>query len=60
MKTASKNYQAPLILEDFMLETEGSILSSSSVVKDDTEVVSTGQEYHEMDLSSGTLQHNWE
>ena len=55
MKT---NYQAPVILEDVYMETENRILASSTVVSDDTEVVSTGQEVETVDLSE--FNHSWE
>jgi hypothetical protein len=53
-----KNYSAPAILEDVTLEMEGAILGQS-VVNEDTEVVSTGQEIENHTMSEGYI-HNWE
>lgn len=58
MKKMKTNYQAPVILEDVYMETENRILASSTVVSDDTEVVSTGQEVETVDLSE--FNHSWE
>lgn len=58
MKKIKTNYQAPVILEDVYMETENRILASSTVVSDDTEVVSTGQEVETVDLSE--FNHSWE
>ena len=58
MKKMKTHYQAPVILEDVYMETENRILASSSVVTDDTEVVSTGQEVETVDLSE--FNHSWE
>ena len=52
------NYSAPAILEDVTLEMEGAILGQS-VVNEDTEVVSTGQEIENHTLPEGYV-HNWE
>ena len=57
MKQTEKTYVAPAILEELTLETEACILASSSVVNDDTEVVSTGQEYESVDMSG--FNHDW-
>lgn len=58
--TMEKNskYMAPAILEDVTLELEGAILGAS-VVDEDTEVVSTGQEIENHTLPEG-YQHTWE
>lgn len=53
-----KDYAAPAILEDVTLEMEGAILGQS-VVNEDTEVVSTGQEIENHTLPEGYV-HNWE
>lgn len=58
MKKMKTSYQAPVILEDVYMETENRILASSTVVSDDTEVVSTGQEVETVDLSE--FNHSWE
>ena len=58
MKKIKTNYQAPVILEDVYMETENRIRASSTVVSDDTEVVSTGQEVETVDLSE--FNHSWE
>ncbi len=49
-------YTSPAILEDVEVEMEESILSSSAAITDDTEVVSTGQQVSNTDLTS----HSWE
>lgn len=54
----NKNYSAPAILEDVTMELEGAILGAS-VVDNDTDVVSTGQEIENHTMPEG-YQHNWE
>lgn len=54
----NQKYAAPAILEDVTMELQGAILGQS-VVNDDTEVVSTGQEIENHTLPEG-YQHNWE
>lgn len=54
----NKKYMAPAIIEDVTLELEGAILGAS-VVDDDTEVVSTGQEIENHTMPEN-YQHNWE
>lgn len=51
-------YMAPAILEELKIEMEGEILASSSVVKLDTEVVSTGQEIEVIEADG--FNHSWE
>lgn len=53
-------YIAPAILKELKIEMEGGILASSSVVKLDTEVISTGQEIFEIDAEAEGFNHNWE
>ena len=50
------NYKTPAIVEMVEVEMEEAILSSSAVMVEDTEVVSTGQEYQNIDIST----HTWE
>ena len=52
-------YMAPAILEELKIEMEGSILAASPVVTEDTEVVSTGQEYVEL-TPDVDFDHNWQ
>lgn len=52
-------YMAPAILEELKIEMEGGILTSSPVVTEDTEVVSTGQEYVEL-TPDVDFDHNWQ
>jgi hypothetical protein len=52
----SKKYAAPAIVEMIDLEMEESILASSAAITEDTEVVSSGQQVQETDLTS----HSWE
>ena len=51
-------YIAPAILEELKIEMEGGILASSSVVKPDTEVISTGQEIEIIEADE--FNHTWE
>lgn len=51
-------YIAPAILEELKIEMEGGILASSSVVKEKTEVISTGQEIEVIDAD--VFNHTWE
>lgn len=53
-------YIAPAILEELKIEMEGGILASSSVVKDKTEVISTGQDIFEIDADAEGFNHKWE
>ena len=46
-----RSYNSPAIVEMVDLEMEESILASSAVVTEDTEVVSTGQEYQQIDMT---------
>lgn len=48
-------YTAPVVLDDLALELEAEILGAS-VVTEDAQVVSTGQEYEEINL----MEHTWE
>ena len=52
-----QKYTAPAVIDDLALELEGEILKTS-VVSEDTEVVSTGQEYEQIDLKD--FAHQWE
>ena len=53
----NKNYVSPAILEDVQLELESRLLSQS-VVTEDTEVESVGQQIEEHSTSG--LEHNWQ
>ena len=50
-----RKYAAPAVLDDLALELEAEILGAS-VVTEDAQVVSTGQEYEEINL----MEHTWE
>jgi len=50
-------YTAPAVLDDLALELEAEILGAS-VVTEDTEVISTGQEYEQIEVDMTT--HHWE
>lgn len=59
-KKIKKEYVAPEVLEVFELDAEVRILASSSVVTEETEVVSTGQEYKDIEEGQNGFGHNWE
>lgn len=51
-------YEAPTVNEELVIELEHEILGAS-VVTENTEVETTGQEYVEMDLTGDEFYHNW-
>lgn len=53
--TDKQKYTAPAVLDELAVELEAEILKAS-VVTEDTEIVSTGQEYEEINLT----EHHWD